>query len=432
MFAEFRADGLFYRGESELADLIAQPAQAAEGREQAREGLHDIAARVVEEEHRGGLPGHFLALFEEQLVGVLPGAVGGGYHDVEFRALQQFLRYGAFVQGRVFHEHHVGLGERNFAFGVVDEVLRSLRRKELAMVFQHFGLMPHYTVLQNIAFGLELQGQEKREREQKAAESMRLVGLDGYADLMVNELSGGMQQRVGLARALANDPEVLLMDEAFSALDPLIRVQMQDELLALQSKVKKTIVFITHDLEEAVKLGDRIAIMRDGEIQQIGTSEEILTDPANKYVRCFVENVDRSRIITAASIMVDKPMVARQGKEGPEVLIRKMRERKITVLPVVDPDGILVGEVHLKELIQLRKERILNIDSIVRKEVHSILGDTVVEDILPLMTKTNSPIWVVNEKREFEGMVPLSSLIIEVTGKDKEEINEIIQNAIEL
>ena len=196
--------------------------------------------------------------------------------------------------------------------------------------------------------------------------------------------------------------------------------------------MKKTIVFITHDLEEAVKLGDRIAIMRDGEIQQIGTSEEILTDPANKYVSSFVENVDRSRIITAASIMVDKPMVARQGKEGPEVLIRKMRERKITVLPVVDPDGILVGEVHLKELLQLRKERILNIDSIVRKEVHSILGDTVVEDILPLMTKTNSPIWVVNEKREFEGMVPLSSLIIEVTGKDKEEINEIIQNAIEL
>lgn len=145
-----------------------------------------------------------------------------------------------------------------------------------------------------------------------------------------------------------------------------------------------------------------------------------------------MENVDRSRIITAASIMVDKPMVARLGKEGPEVLIRKMRERKITVLPVVDPDGILVGEVHLKELLQLRKERILNIDSIVRKEVHSILGDTVVEDILPLMTKTNSPIWVVNEKREFEGMVPLSSLIIEVTGKDKEEINEIIQNAIEL
>ena len=316
--------------------------------------------------------------------------------------------------------------------GIPMERLRSLRRKELAMVFQHFGLLPHYTVLQNIAFGLELQGVEKRERELKAAESMRLVGLDGYADLMVSELSGGMQQRVGLARALANDPEVLLMDEAFSALDPLIRVQMQDELLALQSKMKKTIVFITHDLEEAVKLGDRIAIMRDGEIQQTGTSEEILTTPANEYVRCFVENVDRSRIVTAASIMVDKPMVARLGKEGPEVLTRKMRERKTTVLPVVDPDGILVGEVRLEDLLWLRKEHILNIDSVIKKEVHSVLSDTVVEDILPLMTKTNSPIWVVNERREFEGMVPLSSLIIEVTGKDKKEINEIIQNAIKL
>lgn len=272
--------------------------------------------------------------------------------------------------------------------GIPMERLRSLRRKELAMVFQHFGLLPHYTVLQNIAFGLELQGVEKRERELKAAESMRLVGLDGYADLMVSELSGGMQQRVGLARALANDPEVLLMDEAFSALDPLIRVQMQDELLALQSKMKKTIVFITHDLEEAVKLGDRIAIMRDGEIQQTGTSEEVLT--------------------------------------------RKMRERKTTVLPVVDPDGILVGEVRLEDLLWLRKEHILNIDSVIKKEVHSVLSDTVVEDILPLMTKTNSPIWVVNERREFEGMVPLSSLIIEVTGKDKKEINEIIQNAIKL
>ena len=145
---------------------------------------------------------------------------------------------------------------------------------------------------------------------------MKLVGLDGYENQMINELSGGMQQRVGLARALANDPEVLLMDEAFSALDPLIRVQMQDELLALQSKMKKTIVFITHDLEEAIKLGDRIAIMRDGEIEQIGTSEEILTEPANKYVQNFVENVDRSRIVTASSIMVDKPSLGKGGARG--------------------------------------------------------------------------------------------------------------------
>lgn len=312
------------------------------------------------------------------------------------------------------------------------EELRHVRRRELAMVFQHFGLLPHRTVLENIAFGLELQGVDKTEREQKARECMSLVKLDGYADMLISELSGGMQQRVGLARALANDPEVLLMDEAFSALDPLIRIEMQDELLALQSKMKKTIVFITHDLEEAIKLGDRIAIMRDGNVEQVGTSEEILTEPANAYIRNFVEKVERRRVITAASIMVDKPVVARQGKEGPEALIRKMKERKLTVLPVVNADGILVGEVRLGDLVELRQKQVKDITPAVREQVHSVLGDTVVDDILPLMTKTNSPIWVVNERREFEGVVPLASLIVEVTGKDKKEINEIIQNAIDL
>ena len=312
------------------------------------------------------------------------------------------------------------------------EELRHVRRRELAMVFQHFGLLPHRTVLENIAFGLELQGVDKTEREQKARECMSLVKLDGYADMLISELSGGMQQRVGLARALANDPEVLLMDEAFSALDPLIRIEMQDELLALQSKMKKTIVFITHDLEEAIKLGDRIAIMRDGNVEQVGTSEEILTEPANAYIRNFVEKVERRRVITAASIMVDKPVVARLGKEGPEALIRKMKERKLTVLPVVNADGSLVGEVRLGDLVELRQKQVKDITPAVREQVHSVLGDTVVDDILPLMTKTNSPIWVVNERREFEGVVPLASLIVEVTGKDKKEINEIIQNAIDL
>lgn len=325
----------------------------------------------------------------------------------------------------------VAVNGRNIV-NMTDEELRSIRRKELAMVFQHFGLLPHRTVLQNIAFGLELQGVGQEERERKAMESMRLVGLEGYENQMIDELSGGMQQRVGLARALANNPEVLLMDEAFSALDPLIRVQMQDELLALQSKMKKTIVFITHDLEEAIKLGDRIAIMRDGEIQQIGTSEEILTEPANEYVRDFVGSVDRSRIVTAASIMVDKPLVARLGKEGPEVLIRKMKERKLTVLPVVDDNGILVGEIQLSNLVKLREAKMKDIGPAIKSEVHSITADTVIEDILPLMTQTNSPIWVVNEDREFEGVVPLSSLIVEVTGKGKKEINDIIQQAIEL
>ena len=300
------------------------------------------------------------------------------------------------------------------------------------MVFQNFGLLPHRSVLHNIAFGLELQGVKKEEREKKAMESMKLVGLKGYENQMVGELSGGMQQRVGLARALANNPEVLLMDEAFSALDPLIRVQMQDELLALQSKMKKTIVFITHDLSEAIKLGDRIAIMKDGEVVQIGTSEEILTEPANDYVARFVENVDRSKIITASSLMIDKPLVARLKKEGPEVLIRKMRAKNITVLPVIDADDKLVGEVRLNDLLKLRNKQEKSIETVVRTEFHSVLCDTVLEDILPLMTKSNSPVWVIDETREFLGIIPLSSLIIEVTGKDKEEINEIIQNAIDL
>ena len=325
----------------------------------------------------------------------------------------------------------IWLSGRNIT-SLSDKELLQIRRKEMAMVFQHFGLLPHRTVLSNIAFGLELQGVPKEEREKKAYESIAVVGLKGYENQRVDELSGGMQQRVGLARALANDPEVLLMDEAFSALDPLIREQMQDELLDLQEKMKRTIVFITHDLDEAIKLGDRIAIMKDGEVVQVGTSEEILTEPANDYVARFVENVDRSKIITASSLMIDKPLVARLKKEGPEVLIRKMRAKNITVLPVIDADDKLVGEVRLNDLLKLRSRQEKSIETIVRTEVHSVLEDTVLEDILPLMTKSNSPVWVIDETHEFLGTIPLSSLIIEVTGKDKEEINEIIQNAIDL
>lgn len=313
-----------------------------------------------------------------------------------------------------------------------DKQLINSRRKTMAMVFQNFGLLPHKTVVENIGFGLELQGVDKETREDKAMYAMKLVGLEGYESQMVSELSGGMQQRVGLARALANDPEVLLMDEAFSALDPLIRTQMQDELLALQTKMKKTIVFITHDLDEAIKLGDRIAIMKDGVIVQVGTSEEILTEPANNYVASFVENVDRSKIITASSIVLKDPIVARFKKEGPEVIIRKMRRKNLTLLPVVDDDNLLVGEVYLEDLLELRKEHIKNIDSVIKQFGHTVRENTVIEDIIPLMTKTNSPIWVVGENKEFKGIVPLSSLVFEVTGKDKKEIDKLVQNAQDL
>ena len=325
----------------------------------------------------------------------------------------------------------IWLSGRNIT-SLSDKELLQIRRKEMAMVFQHFGLLPHRTVLSNIAFGLELQGVPKEEREKKAYESIAVVGLKGYENQRVDELSGGMQQRVGLARALANDPEVLLMDEAFSALDPLIREQMQDELLDLQEKMKRTIVFITHDLDEAIKLGDRIAIMKDGEVVQVGTPEEILTDPANDYVTRFTESVDRGRVVTASSIMLTQPIVVRIRKDGPEAIIRKMREKRLYALPVIGADEQFLGEIRLKDVLRLRKEGVRDISSIVMKEVPSVLESMTVEDMLPLLPKVQQALPVVDENNRLKGVVSTSAIIIEMTGKDQKEIEEIIQNAIDL
>ena len=313
-----------------------------------------------------------------------------------------------------------------------DKELLQIRRKELAMVFQHFGLLPHRTVLSNVSFGLELQSVPKEEREKKAQESIELVGLKGYENQRVDELSGGMQQRVGLARALANNPEVLLMDEAFSALDPLIREQMQDELLLLQEKMKRTIIFITHDLDEAIKLGDRIAIMKDGEVVQVGTPEEILTDPANAYVTRFTESVDRGRIVTASSIMLKQPIVVRIKRDGPEAIFRKMRERRLYALPVIGNDDQFIGEIQYKDVLKLRKEGSKDVSSIVQTEVPSVLENTTVEDMLPLLPKVRQALPVVNEENRLVGVVSPSAIIIQMTGKDQKEIEEIIQNAIDL
>ena len=325
----------------------------------------------------------------------------------------------------------IWLSGRNIT-SLSDKDLLQIRRKEMAMVFQHFGLLPHRTVLSNIAFGLELQGIPKEEREKKAHESIAVVGLKGYENQRVDELSGGMQQRVGLARALANNPEVLLMDEAFSALDPLIREQMQDELLDLQEKMKRTIVFITHDLDEAIKLGDRIAIMKDGEVVQVGTPEEILTDPADDYVTRFTESVDRGRVVTASSIMLTQPIVVRIRKDGPEAIIRKMREKRLYALPVIGTDEQFLGEIRLKDVLRLRKEGTRDISSIVMKEVPSVLENMTVEDMLPLLPKVQQALPVVDENNRLKGVVSTSAIIIEMTGKDQKEIEEIIQNAIDL
>ena len=199
------------------------------------------------------------------------------------------------------------------------EQLRDVRRKKIGMVFQNFALFPHKTIVENTEYGLEIQGVSKKERNEKAIESLRLVGLAGYEEQYPKQLSGGMQQRVGLARALANNPDILLMDEAFSALDPLIRKDMQNELLQLHHDMQKTIIFITHDLDEALRIGDRIALMKDGEIVQIGSPEEILMSPSNEYVERFVEDVDLSKVLTAGHIMKKADTV--KVDRGPRVAL---------------------------------------------------------------------------------------------------------------
>lgn len=307
--------------------------------------------------------------------------------------------------------------------------LLAVRRTEMSMVFQKFGLLPHHTVLSNAAFGLELRGEAREERESKAQKALDVVGLNGFEQQLPSQLSGGMQQRVGLARALANDPEVLLMDEAFSALDPLIKTEMQDQLLELQDSLQKTIVFITHDLDEAIKLGDRIAIMKDGVIEQIGTAEDILTNPASEYVKAFVEKVDRKSIISAGSLMFEKPTVVRFKKDGPEGALRKMRATGIEILPVVDVHDTFLGFVHMNEVIQSAKRREATVESIIHANVPTVSKDVTVEEMLPLISEIRSPIAVVNEHNRLLGIVTQTSLIIEATKYNEEEIIELKEKA---
>ncbi|MEU4267507.1 glycine betaine/L-proline ABC transporter ATP-binding protein [Streptomyces sp. NPDC026092] len=237
--------------------------------------------------------------------------------------------------------------------------LRTVRSTKISMVFQHFALFPHRSVLENAAYGLEVQGVPRAERETRAAEALEMCGLAGWEKSWPDELSGGMQQRVGLARALATDADLLLMDESFSALDPLIRRDMQDQLLELQKRLKKTIVFITHDLNEAMRLGDRIAVMRDGRIVQLGSAEDILIRPANDYVASFIQDVDRSRVLTASSVMTEaagpeKADACGCETVGPDTLVADLCAVSARVphpVAVKDADGTVLGVVPQSRLI---------------------------------------------------------------------------------
>ncbi|QZT38331.1 glycine betaine/L-proline ABC transporter ATP-binding protein [Halosquirtibacter xylanolyticus] len=311
--------------------------------------------------------------------------------------------------------------------------LREVRRKGMTMVFQKFGLLPHRSVVDNVAFGLELQGIKKEERLKIAHDAIINVGLQGFEDKLPSELSGGMQQRVGLARALANDPEILLMDEAFSALDPLIKSEMQNELLDLQDKLKKTIVFITHDLDEAIKLGDRIAIMKDGVIEQVGTAEDILTSPATPYVEAFVEKVDRKCVISAETLMFKNNDVAQLKKDGPQSLIHKMRQKGLSALPVVDEKLQFVGFIRLRNVIRALKDSNLSLTSFIESNVASVYPHFTVEEMLPLIADTHFPLPVVDEANgKLLGIVTQTSLIIESTKYNSKEIEILQEEAQEI
>lgn len=247
--------------------------------------------------------------------------------------------------------------------GMKPQQLRRTRRDKVSMVFQHFALFPHRTVGENAAYGLSVQGTAKDEAERKAKEALKLVGLKGWEDSYPGQLSGGMRQRVGLARALATGTDIMLMDESFSALDPLIKREMQDQLIELQRKLGKTILFITHDLNEAMRLGDRIAMMRDGRIVQVGTGEQILNHPANDYVTKFVQDVDRARVLTAGAIMTPAPSNQVTTALEPEQLVRVSRHAHLAellqvsadnehALTVVDDDGTVVGSLARDTLLR--------------------------------------------------------------------------------
>ena len=292
--------------------------------------------------------------------------------------------------------------------------IRQLRRKKMGMVFQHFGLLPNRTVLKNIGFGLEIQGTPEKEREEASQEALEMVGLQGQGEKKITELSGGMQQRVGLARALATKQEILLMDEPFSALDPLIRRDMQNLFLDIQGEIKRTVLFITHDLDEALMLGHRVAIMKDGEIVQIGTPEEVLTNPADEYVERFVEDVDYAKVRYVDTVMVEPKEVAYDG-EGPRVVLRRMKQAGLSEIMVVDDERHLIGICEAEEVAKLAEREEQSLDEAIDETAPKVELGTPLRQVLPLFVERELPVAVVNENNRLEGVVVRGALIAGLT-----------------
>ncbi len=289
--------------------------------------------------------------------------------------------------------------------------LIEVRRKKMSMVFQNFALLPNRTVLSNVEYGLEVQGINRAQRQEKALTSLKVVGLEGYEKSYPDQLSGGMKQRVGLARALANDPEILLMDEAFSALDPLIRSDMQDELIDLQQKMQKTIIFITHDLDEALKIGDRIMLMKDGKVVQIGKPEEILANPADEYVERFVKGINKGELLTAKDIMI-KPWTNVNINNGPLFALEECKKYGLEYLLITKAGRILCGTVTIDSIKKAIADGITTLEEITNPDaVHRVAPDTKIQKIIDLALQSPVPVTVVDENEKLLGIIIKSNIL---------------------
>lgn len=305
--------------------------------------------------------------------------------------------------------------------GLSDKALLDVRRKEMGMVFQSFALMPHMSVLDNTAFGMALAGVPAAEREQKAREALRQVGLENYAHAWPDELSGGMRQRVGLARALAINPDILLMDEAFSALDPLIRTEMQDELIKLQAKHQRTIVFISHDLDEAMRIGDRIAIMQNGEVVQVGTPDEILNNPANDYVRTFFRGVDISQVFSAKDIARRSPvgLIRKTPGFGPRSALKLLQDEDREYGYVIERGNRFVGIVSIDSL-KTALSAGQGIEAALIDAPLAVEAQTPLSDLLSHVGHAPCAVPVVDEEQQYIGIISKRMLL---QALDREGVN---------
>ena len=292
-----------------------------------------------------------------------------------------------------------------------DEVkLQKLRRTKISMVFQNGGLLAHRDVMGNVGYGLEIRGVKKEEREAKALEMIRMVGLEGHERESLDSLSGGMRQRVGIARALASDPDILLMDEAFSALDPLVKNDLQFELLRIQEQTGKTIIFITHDINEAFKLGSRVGILRDGRMIQLDTPEKMLSAPANDYVRRFIDSVDTTKVLTVKHIMTVPGSVIKKT-DGANVALNSMRASGVSSAYVVSDYMHFDGIITLEGALSVRDGKKTFEEAIIREVPFVRNLDAPVSSIVPLAAKTQYPLAVVDEHDVFRGIVTKASVL---------------------